>query len=244
MTRGCLWSSLCRLLEMSTDHWDIGTCRTEIVLFCLGCVWLVLGRRGGCLGECGRKGVPRKPVLESPQRSWCAIWIWPFPKFMMHFDLKLSLKVFLDRVVQLAIYAGFISVLYCNMTVHRGVDVRDGVVLMVAREERTNPELVHRGGRVRLAVLAGDVGGRWQQEIRAFWHQLAKAKTCGEAPSMLSCAAARASERCLGPSMEASFFLVRRCLISRLRGGAIPVTLRAVFARRSFISFRIFETRV
>ena len=75
------------------------------------------------------------------------------------------------------------------------------------RKERTYPELVGRRGRATLAVLAGEVGGRWSGETRSFLNQLAKVRARSESilmrkrveqawrlrwASMLSCVAARA----------------------------------------------------
>ena len=84
----------------------------------------------------------------------------------------------------------------------------DGVALVAARrrKERTYPELVRPGGRARLVVVAGEIGGRWSAEASAFVSQLAKARAREETPlmqrrveqawrlrwgSMLACASAR-----------------------------------------------------
>ena len=58
----------------------------------------------------------------------------------------------------------------------------DGAVLAAARrrKERTFPELTGQFGRARLVVLAGEVGGRWSDEIQAFLRQLAKARARSE----------------------------------------------------------------
>ena len=57
----------------------------------------------------------------------------------------------------------------------------DGAALAAARrrKERTYPELTGQFGRARL-VLAGEVGGRWSEEIHAFLRQFAKAKARSE----------------------------------------------------------------
>ena len=64
------------------------------------------------------------------------------------------------------------------------------------RKETLYPELVGDGGRARLVVLAGEVGGRFSEEIASFFRGLAAAKV-RDIPvllrgSMLACAAARA----------------------------------------------------
>ena len=85
----------------------------------------------------------------------------------------------------------------------------NGIALKHARrdKETTYPELAGRGGRARLVVLAGEVGGRFSTETAQFLSDLAWAKTQGVSDllrgrarsawtrrwsAMLGCAAARA----------------------------------------------------
>ena len=51
-----------------------------------------------------------------------------------------------------------------------------GAVLKAARrrKERTHLELAGERGRVRLIVLAGEVGGRWSSETASFLSSLAQ----------------------------------------------------------------------
>ena len=57
----------------------------------------------------------------------------------------------------------------------------NGIALKHARrdKETTCPELAGRGGRARLVVLAGEVGGRFSTETAQFLSDLAWAKTQG-----------------------------------------------------------------
>ena len=59
--------------------------------------------------------------------------------------------------------------------VSTNVFVRD---LDLRRKERTYHELVGEGGRARLVILAGEVGGRWSLETANFLRALAVAKAC------------------------------------------------------------------
>ena len=54
----------------------------------------------------------------------------------------------------------------------------DGVASREARrrKERVHPELTGVGGRARLVVIAGEVGGRWSSETAHFLSSLATAK--------------------------------------------------------------------
>ena len=52
------------------------------------------------------------------------------------------------------------------------------------RKERTYPELAGAGGRARLVILAGEVGGRWSPETTHFLRALAVAKA-RDVPSIL-----------------------------------------------------------
>ena len=111
--------------------------------------------------------------------------------------------------VQLALDTTLVSPVRADGTARPGAAHRDGVALASARrlKERTYPELVGRGGRARLVVLAGEVGGRWSGETSTFLQLLAEAKARAEPPvlrrrvvcawkarwgAILACAAARA----------------------------------------------------
>ena len=87
---------------------------------------------------------------------------------------------------QLAVDVTLVSPLHCDGSPVAGADVSDGAVLIAARrrKERTCPELVGPRARARLVVLAGEVGGRWSQEVNTFVRLLAIAKARCE-PSIL-----------------------------------------------------------
>ena len=79
---------------------------------------------------------------------------------------------------QLAIDTTLISTLHCDGSARLWTADTDGAASVAAsrRKERTYPELVGPRGRARLVVLAGEVGGRWCPETRAFLSQFARAK--------------------------------------------------------------------
>ena len=70
---------------------------------------------------------------------------------------------------QLAIDATLVSALRGDGTARVGAHT-PGAALKAARrrKERTYPELAGEGGRARLLVLAGEVGGRWSSETASF----------------------------------------------------------------------------
>ena len=86
---------------------------------------------------------------------------------------------------QLALDATMVSALRCDGTPHRRAVEEDGAVLRAARrwKERTYPELTGRFGRVRLVVLACEVGGRMVRGKRTSWLWRWR--------SILACAAAK-----------------------------------------------------
>ena len=81
--------------------------------------------------------------------------------------------------VQLAVDTTLVSTLRGDGAPIRGASRTGGVVLQeaLARKARTHTELVREGGRVRLVVLAGNVGCRWSAEAQDFLCALAKAKS-------------------------------------------------------------------
>ena len=80
--------------------------------------------------------------------------------------------------VQLAIDTTLVSAVRQDGTPRPGATVRDGVTLREARrsKERVYPGLTGVGGRARLVVIAGEVGGRWSSETAHFLPTLAAAK--------------------------------------------------------------------
>ena len=94
-------------------------------------------------------------------------------------DLVLDLEVVADGLPtfggsQLALDTTLVP---CIAMVRRtGAADTDGVVLQRARRRKVRryPELVERGSRARLVVLAVEVGGRWSPE--SFVAQVAKSK--------------------------------------------------------------------
>ena len=105
---------------------------------------------------------------------------------------------------QLAIDTTLISALRRDGTAREGAANRNGVAIRSAhrRKERTYPELVGAGGRARLVILAGEVGGRWSPETAHFLRALGDVPSILQASvevawfrrwsNILSCAAARA----------------------------------------------------
>ena len=71
--------------------------------------------------------------------------------------------------MQLALDTTLVSPVRADGTARPGAAQRDGVALV-------SPELVGRGARARLVVLAGEVGGRWSGETSKFLRLLAAAK--------------------------------------------------------------------
>ena len=83
---------------------------------------------------------------------------------------------------QLALDATLVSALHGNGIHRRHADKADGIVLREARrrKERTYPELQGRNGRVRMVVIAGEVGGKWSEETQGFLWCLACEKSRSE----------------------------------------------------------------
>ena len=77
---------------------------------------------------------------------------------------------------QLAIDTTLVSPVRQDGTPRRGAASRAGTAPAEARQEkaRTCPELDVQGGRARLVVLAGEVGGRWSSETSSFLTSFAK----------------------------------------------------------------------
>ena len=138
-------------------------------------------------GECAGRG--------SQQTLWFETW-------------TLLFQALFGRV-QLAIDTTLVSPLHADGSARPGAAQNDGVALRVARrhKERRYAELTGRNNGCRLVVLAGEVGGRWSDEIRTFIRLLARFKARAEPPllrkrveqawklqwwSLLSCAAAQA----------------------------------------------------
>ena len=84
---------------------------------------------------------------------------------------------------QLAFDTTLVSALRRDGTAREGAANRNGVAIR-SRKERTYPELAGAGGRARLVILAGEVGGRWSPETAHFLRALAVAKA-REVPSIL-----------------------------------------------------------
>ena len=68
---------------------------------------------------------------------------------------------------QLALDATLVSVLHGNGIHSRNTD-KQTASLCEKHKERTYPELQGRNGRVRMVVIAGEVGGRWSKETKSF----------------------------------------------------------------------------
>ena len=82
------------------------------------------------------------------------------------------------RGAQLAVDRTLVSPLSRNGAARRRAANHDGAALDVARKrkEDTYPELSGENGRMRLVVLAAEVGGRWSGETAQFLCALAKAR--------------------------------------------------------------------
>ena len=87
---------------------------------------------------------------------------------------------------QLAIDTTLVSALRRDGTARESAANRSGVAIRSAhrRKERTYPELAGAGGRARLVILAGEVGGRWLPETAHFLRALAVVKA-RDVPSIL-----------------------------------------------------------
>ena len=79
----------------------------------------------------------------------------------------------------MAIDTTLVSPLRADGEPHRQCHDTDGVDLDAARrrQARTYPELTGGRGRAKLAVLAGEIGGRFSVETQTFIRLLARAKT-------------------------------------------------------------------
>ena len=79
---------------------------------------------------------------------------------------------------QLAIDTTLVSALRRDGTAREGAANRNGVAIRPAhrRKERTYPEFAGAGGRARLVISVGEVGGRWSPETANFLRALAVGK--------------------------------------------------------------------
>ena len=118
---------------------------------------------------------------------------------------------------QLAIDATLVSAFRGDGTARVGKHT-PGAVLKATRrrKERTYPELAGEGGRARLIVLAGEVGGRWSSETARFLSSLAQHKA-QEVPELLKASVEAAWRRrwaamltCAAAKAHAASFLGRR----------------------------------
>ena len=92
--------------------------------------------------------------------------------------------------VQLALDATMVSAHHGDGTPLRKADTCSGVALKHARKRKEDryPELCGMGGRAKLVVIAGEVGGRWSREAQIFLQCLAQHKA-QSAPKMLQASA-------------------------------------------------------
>ena len=79
-------------------------------------------------------------------------------------------------------------------------------------KEKTYPELQGRNGRVRLVVIAGEVGGRWSEETKAFLWSLA-------------CEKSRSEARVLRGSVRAAWYRRWSCLLACAAAKAVAMSL-------------------
>ena len=97
---------------------------------------------------------------------------------------------------QLAVDATLVSALRRDGSARPGAADTDGVALDAARrrKEGTYPELTGAGGRARLVVIGGEVGGRWFREIMTFLRLLAlNVRHSGPSNAILPMASCRAN---------------------------------------------------
>ena len=80
------------------------------------------------------------------------------------------------------------------------------------RKENTYPELQGRNGRVRMVVIAGEVGGRWSEETKAFLWSLA-------------CEKSRSEARVLRGSVRAAWYRRWSCLLACAAAKAVAMSL-------------------
>ena len=85
---------------------------------------------------------------------------------------------------QLVVDTTLVSAHHCDGTARPGAAHIDGAALVVARrrKERACPELVGPRSRVKVVVLAGEVGGRWSEETVTFWRLLGAPEGKGPCP--------------------------------------------------------------
>ena len=122
--------------------------------------------------------------------------------------------LFLFGGCQLALDATLVSALHGNGIHRRNADKADGIVLREARrhKERTYPELQGRNGRVRMVVIAGEVGGRWSEETKAsLW--------------ALACEKSRSEARVLRKSVRAAWYRRWCCLLACAAAKAVALSL-------------------
>ena len=120
--------------------------------------------------------------------------------------------------VQLALDATLVSAHHGDGTPLRKADTTNGVALRHARKRKEDryPELCGTGGRARMVVIAGEVGGRWSGETQTFVQCLAQHKA-KSAPKILQASAQVACYRrwssllsCLAAKAFATSLLERR----------------------------------
>ena len=112
----------------------------------------------------------------------------------------------------LSLFGG--SQLGLDATLVSSADRTDGIALLEARrhKERTYPELSGKSGRVRMVVIAGEVGGRWSEETKNFFCSLA-------------CAKSRSEARVLRGSVRAAWYRRWSCLLACAAAKAVAMSL-------------------
>ena len=116
--------------------------------------------------------------------------------------------------VQLVLDATLVSAHHGDGTPLRKADNVDGIALQHVRKrkEDTCPELCELNGRARLVVIAGEVGGRWSPETKAFLQGVAHGK-------------AQAAPRVLRASAQAAWYRRWFSLLACSAAKAVAVSL-------------------
>ena len=165
----CSFADFANLCPLTRASADVAVSSTALAIISLRALF-----RSVWVAEVSRWRWPWHASAEKVEQgfqtmSWSETWT------CRRFQAWMALEVVAEgwtlfRGAQLAIDVTLVSALRGDGTARAGSATRPGAALKVARrrKERTCPELAGEGGRARLIVLAGKVGGRWSAETASF----------------------------------------------------------------------------